>query len=372
MASDGANGHSGVDTGKYIKWNAEGVEKIPPNEAEDIKAVADMINQMQQKQINNHRHCYSGTHARTQGIVKGKLIVKELPQHLAQTLFSKLAEYPIAMRYSTEPGDPGIDDRIPQPRGLGMKVFNVQGEMFDAGKDFPTQDIEFNNAPALELADAKTTREIFEIRIKYGDDKKDLYKQLEARDDTDLQKARDQLRNTHLESFRMYSQSAFRFGDYVVKYSLVPSGETQKKAHEETVDPDSHPNNILSQWLQEFYSKHDAEYLFQVQFLENLDEQPVEYAGTPWDDAKYPWQTVAKVIVPKQESFLPSRKTFWEEHIRLDPWHGLKTFQPLGSSNRLRRGVYPASAGFRHKMIARKEINVTSIDQIPDGGFVTG
>jgi hypothetical protein len=123
-----------------------------------------------------------------------------LPPHLAQTeLFSKPGEFPIAMRYSTETADPGIDDRIPQPRGLGMKVFNVQGEMFDAGKDFPTQDIEFNSTPAIELADAKTTKEIFQIRLKYGGNKKKLYKHLEARDDTDLQKARDEVRNTHLE-----------------------------------------------------------------------------------------------------------------------------------------------------------------------------
>jgi catalase len=93
----------------------------------------------------------ASTHARTQGIVKGKLIVGELPPHLAQSLFSTPAEYPIAMRYSTEPGDPGPDDRIPQPRGLGMKVFNVRGEMFDIGKDYPTQDIEFNSTQHLIL-----------------------------------------------------------------------------------------------------------------------------------------------------------------------------------------------------------------------------
>ena len=44
----------------YIRWDAEGVEKIPPNEAEDIQAVADMINTIQKAQWNNHRHCYSG------------------------------------------------------------------------------------------------------------------------------------------------------------------------------------------------------------------------------------------------------------------------------------------------------------------------
>jgi hypothetical protein len=103
------------------------------------------------------------------------------------------------MRYSSEPGDPALDDRIPQPRGLGVKVFKVPGEMFEIGKEFDTQDIEFNSAPAIELADAKTTREIFELRIKYGGDKKELYKHLEARKDTELQKARDEVPNHHLE-----------------------------------------------------------------------------------------------------------------------------------------------------------------------------
>ena len=45
---------------KYIHWQDEGVEKIPPNEKEDIQAVADMINSMQKAQYNNHRHCYTG------------------------------------------------------------------------------------------------------------------------------------------------------------------------------------------------------------------------------------------------------------------------------------------------------------------------
>jgi hypothetical protein len=123
----------------------------------------------------------------------------------------------------------------------------------------------------------------------------------------------------------------------VIKYCLLPSSSTQKRAYDETVQPSSHPDDILSTWLKEFHSNHDAEYLFQVQLLENLDDQPVEYAGKVWDSEKYPWQTVAKVVIPKQDSLITVRQSFWEDHIRLDPWHGLKSFQPLGSPNRLRK-----------------------------------
>ena len=207
-----------------------------------------------------------------------------------------------------------------------MKIFGVEGDMLDAGKDIPTQDVEFNSTPALDLADAKTTKEIVDLRMKYLTDQKELYKHLEARDDTELQKFRDTVRNTHLESTRQYSQTPYRFGDYVAKYCLVPSTETQRKLYEETVKPEDGAD-ILHRWLQNFHKEHDAEYLWQFQLLENLDDQPVEYAGKVWDPEKYPWQTVAKVIIPKQNSFDYARKVFWEDRMRVDPWMGLLGLQ---------------------------------------------
>ncbi|OJD36038.1 heme-dependent catalase [Diplodia corticola] len=367
MATNGQSAHPEDLAGrKYIRWDAKGVEKVPPNEAEDIQAVADMINEIQRAHWNKARHCFGGTHARTHGVVKGKFLVPDdLPQHLKQTeLFATGGEYPAVCRYSTEPGDPGLDDRIAQPRGFAIKLFNVHGKMFDEGAAYPTQDIEFNSTPVLDLADAKTTRDIINLRIKYGNDQSELYKHLEARKDTDLQKGRDAVRNTHLESTRQYSQTAYRFGDFVIKYCLVPSSDTQRTLYEETVKP-ADGSDVLHRWLQAFHKEHDAEYLFQVQLCENLDDQPVEYAGKVWDSGKYPWQTVAKLVIPKQDSFDYERKAFWEDHMRVDPWHGLVGLQPLGSPNRLRRVVYPASSSLRRKMNGRKEINVKSIDEIP-------
>ena len=157
-----------------------------------------------------------------------------------------------------------------------MKVFSVDGDFLEAGKGIPTQDIEFNSTPALDLADAKTTREIIDLRIKYGNNQPELYKHLEARPDTDLQKFRDTVRNTHLESTRQYSQTAYRFGDCICKFCLAPSSETQRKLYEETVKPDKDEPDVLSTWLANFHASHDAEYLLQFQLCENLDDQPVE------------------------------------------------------------------------------------------------
>ena len=91
----------------------------------------------------------------------------------------------------------------------------MNGKIFEAGEKLglSTQDIEFSSTPALDLADAKTTKGTTNLRTKYDGDHKGLYKNLEAREDTELQKAKDQVRVTHLESTRQYSQTAYRFGD---------------------------------------------------------------------------------------------------------------------------------------------------------------
>jgi hypothetical protein len=60
-----------------------------------------------------------------------------------------------------------------------MILFNVTSDMFETSASYPTQDIEFNSTPAVDLADAKTTREITGLRIKYASDRKELYKHLE-------------------------------------------------------------------------------------------------------------------------------------------------------------------------------------------------
>jgi hypothetical protein len=51
-----------------------------------------------------------GTHARTQGVVKETLVTeKNLPEHLKQSMFAKERGWPVLCRYSSEPGDPGLD-----------------------------------------------------------------------------------------------------------------------------------------------------------------------------------------------------------------------------------------------------------------------
>lgn len=63
---------------------------------------------------------------------------------------------------------------------------------------------------------------------------------------------------------------------------------------------------------------------------------------------------------------MPARRVFWEDRLRLNPWDGLRVHLPLGSINRVRKGVYRASAVHRRKLNATFAVDCTSIDDIPD------
>ncbi len=350
----------------YIKWNDPRVEWKDPNEDADIAETTRLINQIQQQVFENHRHAWGGTHVKTHGLVKGELVVPDnLPQHLAQGVFATPGKHPICMRYSTEPSDV-IDDRIPQPRGIGMKVFDVPGKkMRPDGKDVPTHDFEFNSSSILELRNAKTCAEIIGLRVKHAAEPEKLAAILAARPDAKMQDGRNHLPNIHLAGQRQYSQSAMRHGDYVAKYVLVPSSATQKALKEQWVKQED-PSYILKDWLQKYFKENEATYELQAQLLENIDEQPVEDSGIDWDQQKYPYETIAIITIPPQESFSAARRVFWEDHMRLDPWHGVYEHQPLGSINRLRKGVYEASSVMRRKLNAKQEVTVMHIDEIPN------
>jgi hypothetical protein len=88
---------------QYVSWNDSKVEPKVPDEEKKIQGVCDVINKVQERNFTHHRHGLRGTHVKTQAIVKGILTVeKDLPQHLAQGIFSKGGKtYSIGMAMQT-------------------------------------------------------------------------------------------------------------------------------------------------------------------------------------------------------------------------------------------------------------------------------
>jgi hypothetical protein len=136
----------------YLRGDAPGVEVQKPDEEEKAKLIGETMNKMQQHNFDQHRHAFRATHVKTQGIVKGKLtVLPDLPSHLQQGLFKQPGKsYNIAARYANEPVFLQ-SDQAPGPRGLSLRIFDVEGKRLEgADQDATTQDFAFNNAPMIE------------------------------------------------------------------------------------------------------------------------------------------------------------------------------------------------------------------------------
>lgn len=262
-------------------------------------------------------------------------ILPNLPSHLSQSMFATPGKHDIALRFSSEPTDL-VPDNLPQPRGIGMKVFNVVGKkMRPDGQDPQTQDLEFNSSPILELGSAEVCRDIIGLRLQYGACPADLTAALRKRDDFDVQDARNHGPNQHVFAQRQYSQSAFRYGEYIAKFALVPAPDSKNiLCTDHLVKEADSPTTALRNGLTEYLEKNPADFLLQVQLCQDLQQQPVEDSRIDWNQEKFPFETVAKVHIPSQDPFLPKRVAFWRDEMRVDPWHGLESLKPLGSINR--------------------------------------
>jgi hypothetical protein len=152
----------------------------------------------------------------------------------------------------------------------------------------------------------------------------------------------------------------------VAKYALFPTSKLQKDLANdcqitEDADPEQH-----SAWLRKYFQEHDAEFDFRVQLLRNTDEQSVEDCSVEWNEEKYPFETVAKLVLPKgQDAFDAQRRVFWEDHMKLNPWYGIDAHRPLGSVNRLRKTLYQRSVAGRNELNACKADVISDVGQIP-------
>jgi hypothetical protein len=255
---------------QYLRWDAAGVEVVQPDEEEKARQIGETMNKMQQHNFEQHRHAFRATHVKTQGIVKGSLhVLPDLPKHLQQGVFNEPGKvYDVAARYANEPVflQP---DQDPGPRGLSMRVFNVNGpRLTGLDNSSTTQEFFFNNAPSIELTDIDTCLDIMQLREKYFDSPIKLAAATNLRTDALKQSAPGMLPNTNMISHGLYSQSAFRFGDWYGHLGLFPVLVEMKSRDEKVKSGDS--REVLRDWLGEYFAHHGAKYEFKVRLRYTL------------------------------------------------------------------------------------------------------
>jgi hypothetical protein len=152
---------------------------------------------------------------------------------------------------------------------------------------------------------------------------------------------------THPAAHTYYSMTPIRFGNYVAKYRLRPTGELPTSILDLVTRLGTDPDALRLLLEQTLRSQHLL-FEFQVQLRTSPETMPVEDATVAWPESESPYRTVALLLLPRQEINTPEQMAICQQ-LSFNVWHALAEHRPLGGINRLRREVYPVSVAWRRK-----------------------
>ncbi|CAN5420834.1 catalase family protein [soil metagenome] len=333
------------------------VETVSPDEADAVASLTTSFRHILETTSKDYGHAVRGVHAKGHGIIKGNFaIVSGLSPELAQGLFAQPGEFEAVLRISTAPGDI-LDDGVSAPRGIGLKVLSVPGERL-GNEDGGEQDFLMVNGPVfgaptpaafaknLKLLAATTdkaegakvalsaTLRVVEGAIEALGGKSALITQLGGAPEV------------HPLGETYYSQTAYRYGAYIAKFSLAPVSPGLTERTGDTVNVHNRPD-ALREDVADVMIEQGGTWEFRVQLCSDLETMPVEDPTVPWDEKASPFVTVATFTAAPQTSWRNGVSQSEEDLLSYSPWHGLAAHQPLGAINRARRTVYEYSANFR-------------------------
>ena len=141
---------------------------------------------------------------------------------------------------------------------------------------------------------------------------------------------------------RYFSQTPYRLGPHVAKYSAIPTSPDRPLGA--TASPDYLRENLAAR-----LRAGEATFDFAVQRQTRPASMPIDDATVVWDEAAAPFQKVATIRIPVQEFQSPGQMAY-AEFVSFNPWHALADHEPLGVVNRTRRAVYLAVSSLRHRL----------------------
>ena len=144
-----------------------------------------------------------------------------------------------------------------------------------------------------------------------------------------------------------WSRAPIRFGHYAVKYNLTPAAGTVARARIEDSPPRGRRDNFLREDLVERLLGGDIVYDFRIQRYVNASDTPIEDGVLEWKEKNAPSETIAQLVIPRQDLNDPEARSAESlvERLEFNPFNTTEKFRPLGSLNRARKIVYQASAG---------------------------
>ncbi|WP_308814607.1 catalase family protein [Sphingomonas sp. GV3] len=336
---------------------ADSIETIDSAEGDTHRELNETFDTILERTAEDYGHAVRSVHAKSHGILEGEMTIDDhLPPELAQGLFATPGTHKVLIRMSTNAGDILLD-AISLPRGLAMKVLDVDGERLPAAEG-RTQDFVMVNGPVFQAKTADKFLGNLKLLAKTTDRMEGGKKVISAvlrgvhtmLDAVGTQiPAVDSLGgapNVEPLGETYYSATAFRYGDHIAKFSLVPVAPAQVALTGKTIAVDGREDAIREEVRGEMLGMA-AEWEFRVQLCRDLERQPVEDPTIEWDEKEAPFIRVATVRARAQDSWDPALVETVNERMRFSVWTGLAAHRPLGNINRARRDTYRHSADFR-------------------------
>ncbi|WP_268800455.1 catalase family protein [Pseudomonas huanghezhanensis] len=333
-------------------------EQIPEDEAQTSQELVDAMHTILETTYQDSGHAIRSVHAKAHGLLRGTIHVLEgLAPTLAQGAFAKPGSLPVAMRFSTNPGDI-LDDEVSTPRGLAIKIVGVEGDRLPGMEGLVTQDFVMQNANAFTAPDPKAFLKTLKMLAKTTDKMPGTKKAMSAvlrgiesaveavGGESGTLKSLGGHPLTHILGETFNTVVPLLYGPYYAKISVVPVSPNLTELTDKKIDLDGKPDG-LREAVQAFFANNDATWEVRVQLATDLEKMPIEDASVAWPEELSPFITVARIEVPRQGSWTESRRQEIDEGMSFSPWHGLAAHRPLGGVNRVRKPSYQHSAGFR-------------------------
>ncbi len=161
-----------------------------------------------------------------------------------------------------------------------------------------------------------------------------------------------------------FSQTAYRYGDHIVKWALFPVSRRLTELTGSHVHTSGRPDAIREA-MNEALVEHGGTWELRVQLCRDLEKQPVEDATVEWTEADTPFLTVAIIEVAPQIAWTPMDSSRTEDALAFNVWHGLAAHQPLGNINRARRETYERSAARRGQANGCPMHEAHTLEEVP-------
>jgi hypothetical protein len=305
-------------------------------------------------------------------------VLKDINPPFRQGLFEAGAEYPIIMRFSTNPGDI-LPDSISSPRGLAIKVVGVvDSEMVPNHVGQLTQDfVLVNGSKTFGAPDAAAFLKNVKLLEQHVADSEGL-KQVVSTSTRILENILESVGGgsetlkafghpeTNILGESFHSKAPIRYGAYVAKLSIQPASDNLKELTGKVVTELGKHYSGLRDAAVDFFKTKTAEWNVCIQLCRDLQKMPVEDASTEWPEDLSPYVPVARIVARPQNAYSPERRVYVDEMLSFNPWHCLAAHRPLGNIMRARFHAYKASAGFRHSANGREMVEPRSISELPD------